>query len=92
MPDRRHVAYAALRTQSLARPLTSAEAALASSLEAIFGTGMHDFGAVATELQQRGVARPSGSVEAWTARGLESELAALNASLDASYARDGIGA
>ena len=83
--------YAALTNQSLARPLTEAEMALAAALESIYSGGMHDFAAVAAELQRTRIARPSGSHDAWTAENLKTELAALNASLDACYARDGIG-
>lgn len=82
----------ALRNQALARALTPAETALAAALENIFAAGMHDFAAVAAELQTRAIARPSGSREPWTLATLTSELAAVNAALDAAYARDGIGA
>ncbi len=82
----------ALRQQSLARPLTAAESALAEALEAIFADGTHAFDAVATALQARGVARPSGAGGPWSVDVLAHELAAVNAALDASYARDGIGA
>ena len=92
MSDRSPAAYAALSTQSLARPLTAVELQLATALEAIFANETHDFKAVAAALQSRGVARPSGNAEPWTIEALESELAALNASLDVSYARAGIGA
>jgi hypothetical protein len=82
----------ALARQSLARPLTAAEQAFATALEAVFAAGTHDFPAVATALQAQGIARPSGTAAPWTATLLASELAAINASLDAAYARDGIGA
>lgn len=81
-----------LARQSLARPLSAAEQALAVELEAVFAAGTHDFAAVADALQSKGVVRPSGSHEPWTLASLESELATLNASLDAAYAKDGIGA
>ena len=82
----------ALKTQSLARPLVPAESALASALETIFAGGIHEFEAVASALQARGVARPSGTVTPWTAECLAAELARINGSLDESYARAGIGA
>ena len=81
-----------LSTQALARPLVPAEAALATALETIFAAGIHAFPEVARELQVRGIVHPSGAKEPWTEAGLLRELAAINASLDASYARDGIGA
>jgi hypothetical protein len=80
-----------LAHQARSRALTGAEQTLAAALEAIFATGTHDFDAVAAALQTKGVARPSGSAEAWTGTGLEQELAAVNAALDAHYARHGIG-
>jgi hypothetical protein len=81
-----------LATQSLARPLSEIEAALARDLEAVFAEGVHDFAKVAAALQARGTKRPSGGAAAWTEAVLHQELAALNASLDAAYAADGIGA
>ena len=39
-----------------------------------------------------GVKRPSGAPGPWTAAVLEQELATINASLDAAYAENGIGA
>lgn len=81
-----------LARQSLARPLSAAEHHLATALEAIFAAGTHDYAAVSAELQARDVVRPSGSREPWTVASLEAELVTLNASLDAAYAKDGIGA
>jgi hypothetical protein len=81
-----------LARQSLARPLTDAEQELARALEAIFASGTHDFAAVAAALQARNVARPSGTDAPWTPALLESELATINAALDAAYAKDGLGA
>jgi hypothetical protein len=78
--------------QSRSRPLTDAERGLATALEAVFAAGTHDFAAVAAALQAKGVARPSGSSEPWTLQSLETELAAINAALDAQYASHGIGA
>ncbi len=82
----------ALRQQSLARPMSEAETALAAALEAIFAEGTHDPAAVAVALQARGVKRPSGSAAAWDSAALEHELAELNQALDTAYARSGIGA
>ncbi|MFL6797784.1 MAG: recombinase-like helix-turn-helix domain-containing protein [Xanthobacteraceae bacterium] len=84
--------HARLKHQSLGRPLTGEERALADALEAVFRTGEQDFEAVARALETRGVKRPSGTPGAWTAAALEQELAAINASLDAAYAENGIGA
>ena len=84
--------HARLTHQSLGRPLTEAERALAEALERIFVTGQHDFEEVARTLERDGVKRPSGATAPWTAAVLEQELAAINASLDAAYAQNGIGA
>ena len=81
-----------LATQCRGRPLTAAETALAAALEQIFSQGTHAFDAVAAALQSRGVAPPGGGDGDWTVDLLERELRAINASLDDSYARDGIGA
>ena len=81
-----------LRHQARPHPLTAEQAALAAALQSIFGEKIHAFDAVAEALQTRGIARPSGSPGDWTDATLIDELAAINAVLDASYARDGIGA
>jgi hypothetical protein len=81
-----------LANQALARPLTEVEQQLARDLEAVFAEGAHDFGKVAAGLQGRGTKRPSGAPGPWSESVLHEELAALNASLDAAYAADGIGA
>ena len=81
-----------LAHQSLSRALSGDEIALARAMEEIFAAGTHAFDDVATSLQHKGVRRPSGSQEAWSAASLENELAAINASLDAAYAKNGIGA
>ncbi|WP_397584955.1 recombinase-like helix-turn-helix domain-containing protein [Sphingorhabdus sp.] len=78
-----------LSRQSLGRPLNDSEAALAASLGAIFGSGQHDFGKVAEELQSRGVAKPSGIDASWTPSLLEEELRAINSSLDDAHQRGG---
>jgi hypothetical protein len=84
--------HARLKHQSLGRPLSPQERALADALEAVFRTGQQDFEEVARCLEREGVKRPSGAAGPWTAAALEQELAAINASLDAAYAEHGIGA
>jgi hypothetical protein len=84
--------HSRLMHQSLGRPLSAEERALADALEALFRTGEHDFDAVARALERDGVRRPSGAGGPWTAAVLEQELARINASLDAAYAENGIGA
>jgi hypothetical protein len=81
-----------LMHQSLGRPLTSEERALAEALEAAFSSGAQDFEEVARALDAEGIKRPSGATGPWSAAVLEQELAAINASLDAAYAQNGIGA
>jgi hypothetical protein len=84
--------HSRLMHQSLGRPLTTEERALADALEAVFRTGEQDFENVARALTRDGVKRPSGAAGPWTAAVLEQELATINASLDAAYAENGIGA
>ena len=84
--------HSRLRNQSLGRPLTPEERALADALEAIFCTGTADFEDVARALERERVQRPSGAVGAWSAAVLEQELARINTSLDQAYAENGIGA
>jgi hypothetical protein len=79
--------YEALSNQSLRRPLTAAERALADALDAILGRGEHDFAMVASSLQGTGVARPSGRAGPWTAEVLDEELKRINASLDQAYTK-----
>jgi hypothetical protein len=78
--------------QSLGRPLSADERALADALEAVFRTGQQDFEEAARALERDGVKRPSGAQGPWTAAVMEQELATINASLDAAYAEHGIGA
>ncbi len=78
--------YERLATQALRRELTSSERALGQALEQIFASGVHDFAAVAARLSERKIDRPSGAQGPWSAETLLSELAAINASLDAAYA------
>jgi hypothetical protein len=47
---------------------------------------------VARALERDRIKRPSGAAGPWTAAVLEQELIAINASLDAAYAENGIGA
>ena len=84
--------HSRLMHQSLGRPLSAEERALADVLEAVFRTGEHDFETVARALERDGGKRPSGAKGPWTAAVLEQELARINASLDAAYAENGIGA
>jgi hypothetical protein len=81
-----------LRRQSLGRPLTAEEEALAQAMETGFRSGEQDFEALAQALERDGVKRPSGATGPWTAATLEEELVRINASLDAAYAENGIGA
>jgi hypothetical protein len=81
-----------LRRQSLGRPLTAEEEALAQAMEKVFRSGEQDFEALAQALTRDGVKRPSGATGPWTAAALEEELVRINASLDAAYAENGIGA
>jgi hypothetical protein len=82
----------ALAHQSRGRPLTAQENALADALSAIYGTGQHDFAAVAAELGKRGVVAPVSGRTDWSLDLLEAELTALNADLDAAYRDHGYGA
>ncbi|MCR9137443.1 MAG: hypothetical protein NXI27_15715 [Alphaproteobacteria bacterium] len=82
----------ALKNQSLGRPLTETERDLASALESIYAKGTHDFSAVVAELNALGTRRPSGETGPWTLANFENELKAINASHDAAYDADGIGA
>ena len=84
--------YSRLQHQSLGRPLTDSERALASAIEAVFSTGQHDFKDVVRALEQEGVRRPSGAPGPWTLTVLEQELEAINHSLDAAYGANGISA
>jgi hypothetical protein len=84
--------HSMLRHQSLGRPLTAEERALADALEAIFRAGTANFEEVARVLERDRVKRPSGATGAWSADVLEEELARVNAALDQAYAENGIGA
>ncbi len=82
----------ALAHQSLGRPLSVAEAALAAAMMAIMGKREHDFAQVAAQLKAQGVVAPVSGRADWDEALLASELAALNADLDAAYADNGYGA
>lgn len=82
----------ALRNQSLGRPLTEVERDLASVLESIYAKGTHAFSEVVDALNTLGTRRPSGEPGPWTLTNFEDELKAVNASHDAAYDADGIGA
>jgi len=82
----------ALAHQCRGRELTEAELALASALMDIYGSGTHDFDAVAEALTERKVAAPLSGATDWTAEKLNDELAGINAQLDAAYAENGYGA
>ncbi len=82
----------ALAHQSLGRPLTDAENALAAALMEIMSAGEHDFAKVADALANRGLAAPMSGRTDWDGDLLAAELSALNADLDATYAEYGYGA
>ncbi|WP_323035321.1 recombinase-like helix-turn-helix domain-containing protein [Pararhodobacter sp.] len=82
----------ALAHQSLGRPLTDAENALAAAMMDIMGTGQHDFAKIAAELAARGVVAPISGRTDWDVDLFASELSAINADLDAAYAEHGYGA
>jgi Recombinase-like helix-turn-helix domain len=74
-----------LASQALARELSPAEEALATALELSFRTNGHDIEDLVRALREKDVKRPSGATEPWSLAALESELATINASLDAAY-------
>ncbi|MCA2013836.1 hypothetical protein LCM17_20255 [Cereibacter sphaeroides] len=82
----------ALAHQSLGRPLSENEQALAAALMEIMGTKEHDFAAVAAGLKAKGVTAPISGRTDWDLALLETELKALNADLDTAYAENGYGA
>lgn len=82
----------ALAHQCRGRELEPREIAFATALMEVYGTGTHDFPAVAAALTEKAVEAPrSGSTE-WTADLLLQELSETNAELDAAYAEHGYGA
>lgn len=82
----------ALAHQCRGRELTEREVAFADALMAVYRTGEHDFAKVAAALAGKGVAAPNSGRTDWTEALLASELAAVNADLDAAYAEAGYGA
>ena len=82
----------ALAHQSLGRPLTDAEGALAAAMMEIMGERAPDFAAVAAGLKVRGLVAPVSGRKDWTEALLAEELTALNRDLDAAYAEHGYGA
>lgn len=78
--------------QSVGRPITEAEAALAHAMMEIYAEGATDMDAVAARLTERGIAAPGSGKTEWDAAMLEAELRAANASLDAAYLENGYGA
>lgn len=83
---------AKLAHQSLGRPLSEAEGALADALLAIYTEGFTTPEAVAKKLTANQVAVPSSGGVVWTAELLHSELKRLNQDLDEAYQQQGSGA
>lgn len=84
--------WSRLKNQSRARAVTAEELALATALEAIFKDGIDDFAEVARRLKAGAVVAPISRRTDWDLALLETELSAINRSLDDAYARNGIGA
>lgn len=84
--------WSSLMHQCRGRPISEAELRLARALEAIYAAGTEDFADVARQLTEQAIPAPTSGQKQWTVALLESELAAINASLDAAYARNGLGA
>ena len=85
--------HARLTHQSLGRPLTAdEERAGATRWRRSSAPASRISRQVARALERDGVKRPSGAAGPWTAAVLEQELVKINASLDAAYAENGIGA
>ena len=81
-----------LERQSLGRPATPEELALAHALEAIYREGVKDFAEVVLKLKVGAVLIPSSGGTDWTEKRLMEELAAINKDLDGAYAAHGCGA
>ena len=84
--------WSSLTHQSLGRPISEDEHRLAQALEKIYVAGIGDFDEVARLLSEQVVVAPAARTTQWTVALLESELSAINSSLDAAYARNGLGA
>lgn len=82
----------ALAHQSLGRPLSDRETALAAAMMAVMGAGTHDFAQIAAQLSERAVVAPVSGRTDWDEPLLAAELAAINADLDAAYREHGYGA
>jgi hypothetical protein len=82
----------ALAHQCRGRALAANEAALAEALMEVYGTGTHEFAAVARALAAKGVVAPKSGRTDWSEALLAEELGAINAELDAAYAESGYGA
>ncbi|KZX96880.1 MULTISPECIES: recombinase-like helix-turn-helix domain-containing protein [unclassified Sulfitobacter] len=82
----------ALAHQCRGRELEPQEVAFAAALMEIYGTGTHDYDAVAAALTERKFEAPRSGKTEWTAQMLHDELAATNAELDKAYAEHGYGA
>ena len=82
----------ALAHQSLGRPLTQAEAALAAAMMEIMGQNERDFAKVAEGLAACALPAPVSGRTDWDEALLAAELSALNADLDAAYLDNGYGA
>ena len=82
----------ALAHQCRGREIEPAEAVLAEALMQVYGTGTHDFAAVAAALAAKNVPAPKSGRTDWTEALLAEELAAIDAELDAAYAETGYGA
>ncbi len=81
-----------LDRQSRGRELTAPEQDFAEALEAVFAQQVHDMAAVAQALERAGVRAPIAGGTHWDVGRLASELAAINASLDAAFKENGYGA
>lgn len=84
--------WSSLKHQCRGRPISDDEMRLARALETIYGAGTTDFADVARLLTEQAVTAPAARTTAWTVALLQSELSAINSSLDAAYARNGLGA
>ena len=85
--------HSRLRHQSLGRPLTPEERALADALEAVFRTGDADFEEVARALErERRASGLQGPRAPWTAAVWSRSSLKINTSLEPAYAENGIGA
>ena len=83
---------AALAHQSLGRPVSAREAALAAAMMEIYAGGVTDLARVARQLAERGVTAPVSGRTDWDADLLETELRQANESFDAAYRDHGFGA